>query len=175
MIPFVAAGGLLIALGFLLAGYPVALTNPGSGNSWAKDWVLNNSLFNLPTSTVADLNGGLSGYLGAVLFFLVIDVQTVLGYGALQAGMATLPITVLMLLLASRGGALGTRIGPRIPMTVGPLVMAVGVAWLSFVEAGTSYWLVTREDRRRRAEARAGGPPQAGADSADSGLGGDRP
>jgi len=79
--------------------------------------------------------------LGAVLFFLVIDVQTVLGYGALEAGMATLPITILMLLLASRGGALGTRIGPRIPMTVGPLVMAVGVAWLSFVDDGTSYWL----------------------------------
>ncbi len=79
--------------------------------------------------------------LGAVLFFLVIDVQTVLGYGALEAGLATLPITVLMLLFASRGGALGTRIGPRIPMTVGPLVMAVGVAWLSFVEDGTSYWL----------------------------------
>jgi Na+/melibiose symporter-like transporter len=79
--------------------------------------------------------------LGAVLFFLVIQVQTVLGYGALQAGMATLPITVLMLLLASRGGALGARIGPRIPMTVGPLVMAVGVAWLSLVDDGTSYWL----------------------------------
>jgi EmrB/QacA subfamily drug resistance transporter len=79
--------------------------------------------------------------LGAVLFFLVIDVQTVLGYGALEAGMATLPITILMLLLASRGGALGARIGPRIPMTVGPLVMAVGVAWLSFVDEGTSYWL----------------------------------
>ena len=79
--------------------------------------------------------------LGAVLFFLVIDVQTVLGYGALQAGMATLPITVLMLLLASRGGELGMRIGPRIPMTVGPMVMAVGVAWLSFVGEGTSYWL----------------------------------
>jgi EmrB/QacA subfamily drug resistance transporter len=79
--------------------------------------------------------------LGAVLFFLVIDVQTVLGYGALEAGLATLPITVLMLLLASRGGALGTRIGPRIPMTVGPLVMATGVAWLSFVDDGTSYWL----------------------------------
>ena len=70
MIPFVAAGGLLIALGFLLAGYPVALTNPDSGNSWAKDWVLNNSLFDLPTSTIPDLNGGLSGYLGAVLFFI---------------------------------------------------------------------------------------------------------
>jgi PTS system fructose-specific IIC component len=70
MIPFVAAGGLLIALGFLLAGYPVALNNPDSGNSWAKDWVLNNSLFDLPVSTVADLNGGLGGYLGAMLFFI---------------------------------------------------------------------------------------------------------
>jgi PTS system fructose-specific IIC component len=70
MIPFVAAGGLLIALGFLLAGYPVALSNPASGNSWAKDWVLNNSLFDLPTSTIPDLHGGLAGYLGAVLFFM---------------------------------------------------------------------------------------------------------
>jgi EmrB/QacA subfamily drug resistance transporter len=79
--------------------------------------------------------------LGAILFFLVIDLQTVLGYGALEAGTATLPITGLMLLLAARGGALGARIGPRIPMTVGPLVMALGVAWLSFVGDGTSYWL----------------------------------
>jgi nitrate/nitrite transporter NarK len=45
-----------------------------------------------------------------------------------------------MLLLASRGGALGTRIGPRIPMTVGPLVMAVAVAWLSRVDETSSYW-----------------------------------
>jgi EmrB/QacA subfamily drug resistance transporter len=78
--------------------------------------------------------------LGAVLFFLVIDLQTVLGFGALQAGLSTLPITVIMLLLAARGGALGTRIGPRIPMTVGPLVMSVGVAWLSRLDAGSSYW-----------------------------------
>jgi PTS system fructose-specific IIC component len=70
MIPFVAAGGLLIALGFLLAGYPVALTNPDTGNSWAKDWVLNNTLFDLPTSTIPDLHGGLAGYLGAMLFFI---------------------------------------------------------------------------------------------------------
>jgi EmrB/QacA subfamily drug resistance transporter len=78
--------------------------------------------------------------LGAILFFLVIDLQTVLGYGALEAGLATLPMTVIMLLLAARGGALGARIGPRIPMTVGPIVMAVGVAWLSLVGLGTSYW-----------------------------------
>jgi EmrB/QacA subfamily drug resistance transporter len=79
--------------------------------------------------------------LGAVLFFFVIDLQTVLGYGALEAGIATLPITVLMLFLAARGGELSSRIGPRIPMTVGPLVMAVGVAWLSRVGDGSSYWL----------------------------------
>src|SRR4051794_28729009 len=78
--------------------------------------------------------------LGAVLFFLVIELQTVLGFGALQAGLSTLPITVIMLFLAARGGALATRIGPRIPMTVGPLVMSVGVAWLSMLHAGSSYW-----------------------------------
>ena len=79
--------------------------------------------------------------LGAVLFFLVIQLQTVSGYGALEAGTATLPITVCMLLLASRGGALGTRIGPRIPMTVGPLVMAAGSLMLLGVDDDVSYWL----------------------------------
>jgi EmrB/QacA subfamily drug resistance transporter len=78
--------------------------------------------------------------LGAVMFFLVLDLQTVGGYGALEAGIATLPLTVVMLFLAARGGALGARIGPRIPMTVGPIVMGVGVAWLSRVGVGTSYW-----------------------------------
>jgi Na+/melibiose symporter-like transporter len=68
--------------------------------------------------------------LGAILFFLVLQLQTVGGYTALQAGLATLPITACMLLLASRGGALGQRIGPRIPMTVGPLVMAAGTVLL---------------------------------------------
>src|SRR5438309_234053 len=61
MIPFIAAGGLLIALGFLLAGYPIALKNP-TGTPWATDWVLNNALWNLPTSTVAHLHGRLAGY-----------------------------------------------------------------------------------------------------------------
>jgi EmrB/QacA subfamily drug resistance transporter len=79
--------------------------------------------------------------LGAVTFFLVINLQTVLGYGALQAGLALFPITVLMLFLAARGGALATRIGPRIPLTVGPLVLAVATAWLSRIDASSSYWL----------------------------------
>ncbi|HET8987988.1 MAG TPA: MFS transporter, partial [Humibacillus sp.] len=78
--------------------------------------------------------------LGALFFFLTLQLQTVLGYGPLPAGLATLPITVLMLLLAARGGALAARIGPRLPMTVGPLVCAVGAALLAGVDAGSSYW-----------------------------------
>src|SRR3954451_24668512 len=68
MIPFVAAGGLLIALGFLLAGYPIAQNDPKTGTQWAKLWVLNNSIFDLPNSTVAHMHGGLAGYLGAICF-----------------------------------------------------------------------------------------------------------
>ncbi|WP_299058318.1 MFS transporter [uncultured Nocardioides sp.] len=75
--------------------------------------------------------------LGAVLFFLVLQLQTVAGWGPLAAGLSTLPLTVCMLLLASRGGALAQRIGPRVPLTVGPLVLAVGTLLLLRVDAGT--------------------------------------
>lgn len=78
--------------------------------------------------------------LGAVLFFLVLQLQTVSGYTALEAGVATLPITVCMLLLAKRGGRLGTRIGPRIPLTLGPLTMAAGTLLLLGVDSDVSYW-----------------------------------
>ncbi|QBR94455.1 DHA2 family efflux MFS transporter permease subunit [Nocardioides euryhalodurans] len=78
--------------------------------------------------------------LGAVLFFLVLQLQTVAGYSPLAAGVATLPITVCMLFLAARGGRLAVRIGPRIPMTLGPIVMAAGVLWLLTVDATATYW-----------------------------------
>src|SRR5688572_819499 len=77
--------------------------------------------------------------LGAVLFFLVLQLQTVTGYGPLAAGTATLPITVCMLLLASRGGRFSTRAGPRIPLTFGPIVMGLGTLWLLTVDADASY------------------------------------
>jgi EmrB/QacA subfamily drug resistance transporter len=81
------------------------------------------------------------GALGSVLFFLVLQLQTVAGWSALAAGLATMPITLCMLFLAGRGGRLGARIGPRIPMTFGPLVMAAGVLGLWGVDAGTFYWV----------------------------------
>src|SRR3954465_13756833 len=68
MIPFVAAGGLLIALGFLFAGYPIVNTDPGTdGLSFAQNWALNNTFFNLPdVSGVPYLRDGFLGYLGAL-------------------------------------------------------------------------------------------------------------
>ena len=78
--------------------------------------------------------------LGAILFFLVLQLQTVAGYDALEAGLATLPITVCMLFLAARGGALAARIGPRIPMTFGPIVMAGGTLLLLAAGPDTVYW-----------------------------------
>lgn len=79
--------------------------------------------------------------LGAVLFFLVLQLQTVGGYGALAAGVALLPLTICMLFLASKGGVLATRIGPRIPMTFGPIVMGVGTLLLLAVGEDVNYWL----------------------------------
>ena len=71
----------------------------------------------------------------------MIQLQTIAGYGALKAGLATLPITLSMLFLASKGGALGQRIGPRIPMTLGPIVMGVGTFMLLGVGEDVNYWL----------------------------------
>ena len=73
MIPFVAAGGLLIALGFLFGGYKISTPDPGSASkaSYATTWALNNTFFNLPSAQgVPNLNDGLPGYLGALFFVL---------------------------------------------------------------------------------------------------------
>jgi MFS family permease len=79
--------------------------------------------------------------LGAVFFFLTLQLQTVLGYGPMPAGMASLPVTVLMLFLAARGGELASRIGPRLPMALGPVVCGAGTVLLAGVGAGSTYWL----------------------------------
>ena len=77
--------------------------------------------------------------LGGVFFLLTLQLQQVLGYSALEAGAATLPITLLMLALSARSGALAARIGPRLQMTVGPLLVAVGILLMTRIEPGVSY------------------------------------
>lgn len=77
--------------------------------------------------------------LGGVFFFLVVNLQVVAGFSPLLAGTALLPVTVIMLLLSARSGAMAGRIGPRLPMTLGPLVAAAGVLLLLRVGPGASY------------------------------------
>jgi MFS family permease len=78
--------------------------------------------------------------LGAVTFLLVVHLQTDLGYSALEAGASLLPLTACMLLLSARAGALAQRIGPRWPMTIGPLIVALGMVLLGRVDPGSTYW-----------------------------------
>jgi EmrB/QacA subfamily drug resistance transporter len=79
------------------------------------------------------------GALGGVMFFLVLALQVVAGFRPLAAGLSLLPITVLMLLLSARMGAVAARIGPRLPMTVGPLLCAAGALGLSRLDPHASY------------------------------------
>jgi len=77
----------------------------------------------------------------SIMFFLfVVHLQQVLGYSPLQAGAATLPVTGLMLALSAPAGMLADRIGPRLPMTIGPLGIAAGLALMSRVQAEATYF-----------------------------------
>jgi EmrB/QacA subfamily drug resistance transporter len=72
-------------------------------------------------------------------FFFAVQLQNVAGYSALATGLATLPLTVLMLLFSARSGALAARIGPTIQLTVGPILAAVGLILLRGVGANANY------------------------------------
>jgi EmrB/QacA subfamily drug resistance transporter len=77
--------------------------------------------------------------LGGFFFLFVAFLQISLGYSPIEAGAASLPVTVLMLLLSARSGALAQRIGARIPLTVGPLVIALGLLLMMRIDPGDSY------------------------------------
>ncbi|SEM85860.1 drug resistance transporter, EmrB/QacA subfamily [Streptacidiphilus jiangxiensis] len=81
----------------------------------------------------------LYGALGGVLFLLPIQLQQVSGYSALEAGVSLLPVTLLMLTLSARSGALASRIGPRLQMSVGPCLAGLGLALLVRVNGSGSY------------------------------------
>ena len=77
--------------------------------------------------------------LGGFFFLLVSFLQISLGYTPIEAGAASLPVTLLMLLFSARSGALAQRIGARVPLTLGPLVIALGLLWISRIEPGDGY------------------------------------
>ncbi len=73
------------------------------------------------------------GAIGGALFLLPIQLQQVSGYTPLQAGISLLPVTVITLLLSSRSGALAARIGPRLQMSVGPVLVGAGIAMFALI------------------------------------------
>ncbi len=97
-------------------------------------------LFAVPQFTGANLvtlavYTGLSGS----LFLAILRLQTGLHYSALEAGAATVPFTLLLLAFSSTAGRVAHRVGARLPMTVGPLLVAVGLVLFSRLGAGDRY------------------------------------
>jgi EmrB/QacA subfamily drug resistance transporter len=96
-----------------------------------KDALVPPSLFANRTFTGTNLmTFATYGAMGALFFVLSLVLQVAAGYGPLEAGIASLPTTVLLLLVSARAGALAARIGPKFQLTVGPLVAAGGLALL---------------------------------------------
>jgi EmrB/QacA subfamily drug resistance transporter len=155
------AGAALVATG--LAGTTYALIEaPGSGHAplvWiaggcgvaaliafavrehqARDPMLPLGMFTSRQFSAANLvTFVVYAALGGVFFLLVSFLQISLGYSPIAAGAASLPVTVLMLLLSSRSGALAQRIGARIPLTLGPLIIATGMLLMTRIERGDGY------------------------------------
>ena len=152
-------GAVLVTLGLigltygLINGSAVGWTNPGSLIAliagvvllaafilWerrAPEPLLPLSLFSSLQFTAANvLTFVVYGALGGILFLLPLQLEQVSGYTPLEAGVALLPVTVIMLLLSARSGALAARIGPRLQMSVGPLV--IGVGFFLFARIGPS-------------------------------------
>jgi EmrB/QacA subfamily drug resistance transporter len=78
--------------------------------------------------------------LGGLMFFFPMDLIQIQHYTATQAGAAFLPFVVIMFGLSRWAGGLVARYGSRIPLTVGPLVAACGIALFAIVPQRGSYW-----------------------------------
>ncbi|AUG81451.1 MFS transporter [Kitasatospora sp. MMS16-BH015] len=81
------------------------------------------------------------GAFSGIFLLLMVQLQTVSGFAPLVAGLALLPITLLMLAFSGRAGQFGRRVGPRLPLTLGPLVCAAGVLLMLRIGPSSSYWL----------------------------------
>lgn len=98
------------------------------------------ALFCNRTFTVVNLATFLLyGAIGVSFFLVAYELQVAAGWTALEAGVALLPATLLMLALSAASGSLAQRIGPRLQLTVGPLLVAVGLVLLTRIGPHTSW------------------------------------
>lgn len=98
-------------------------------------------LFRSRTFTLANvLTLLLYGALGVVFFLLPLDLIQVQHYSATETGAALVPLAIIMFALSRWAGGLVHRVGARLPLTVGPIVAALGIALFARAGVGNSYW-----------------------------------
>jgi EmrB/QacA subfamily drug resistance transporter len=98
------------------------------------------TLFRIRNFAVANLTT-LVAYAGLIggLFFVSLFLQQVAGYTPLEAGLATTPVSVILFFLSPRWGRLASGTGPRLPMTIGPIVGGIGLLLLLRVGSNADY------------------------------------
>jgi EmrB/QacA subfamily drug resistance transporter len=98
------------------------------------------SLFRIRNFRVANLTT-LAAYAGLIggLFFVGLFLQQVAGYSPLEAGLATTPVSLILFFLSPRWGRLASGAGPRLPMSLGPIVGGIGLIMLTRVGPDANY------------------------------------
>ena len=106
----------------------------------ARHPMLELSLFRIRNFLVANLTT-LAAYAGLIggLFFVTLFLQQVCGYSAIEAGLATTPVSLILFVLSPRWGRLASGTGPRLPMCLGPIVGGIGLLMLLRVSADGDY------------------------------------
>lgn len=128
LVLFAAVGGVLALAAFLFA------------ESRTPNPMMPLGMFRSPQFSGANLvTFAVYAALGGFFFLFVSFLQISMGYSPIAAGAASLPVTALMLALSARSGALAQRIGARIPLTVGPLVIALGLLLMTRIVPGDNY------------------------------------
>ena len=102
--------------------------------------VLDLTLFRIRNFAVTNLETLIvyAGLIGA-LFYITLFLQQTAGYSPLEAGLATTPVSVILFVLSPRFGKFASGTGPRLPMSIGPIVAGCGLLLLLRVEAGSDY------------------------------------
>ena len=80
------------------------------------------------------------GALYVTFFYLPLFLQGTLGYSASAVGLGSIPGSLFLIFLSTRFGTLAARYGPRLFMTVGPMIMAVGLLWIARIPADSPAW-----------------------------------
>jgi EmrB/QacA subfamily drug resistance transporter len=103
--------------------------------------MLDLTLFRIRNFAVANVTTfAVYAWLSGGMLFVALYLQQVVGYSALEAGLATTPISILLFFLSPRFGRLASGTGPRLPMTFGPWVAAAGMLLMLRVGADASYF-----------------------------------